>query len=215
MTVLRWFVLLLTLLPAVVSPGFAMAQDADATPTIPSGTLVAAVTRQFDRNGLALVGPIAIRTFVAVYNDANVASMALPQLVHQLRDQMAGPDGGDMRLASTPKIGDERLAYAGPVMANEQEAQAGVFGWRDGRHIYVLVDVGLTGDMLEPLFGIASLLSGRALPESEAVQATEEGEMSRGGPFELLPTLDDMPPGWVFSEDADLTDTFERATPVP
>ncbi len=214
MTLLRWFALVFMLL-LQIAPQAVSAQETSSTPEADLPSPHAAVQRDFEVSGLTLLGPTAIASIVFVYETPKEATTEFPRLHEFYRNEFEANQGGDLQPASTPKIGDERKAYAGSFMSEDQEAIVGLFAWREGSRVYVLVDIGLAGDLLTPLFDLGVSLSGRTLPNSAPAQATSPGEMGSGGAYELLPTLDDMPPGWVFTSDTDMLAALAASTPKP
>lgn len=217
MIVLRWFALLLALLPSVVVPA-ASAQDVDATPESSMPEPLAAIRRDFQVSGMTLVGPASLVSLVFLFESPKEASSAFPELMDFYRDWALNLGEGELREASTPKQGEARKAFAGSTTMgdqSDQEAQLGIFGWQEDNRAYVLMSFGLAGEMLTPLFDLGSTLSGRSLPATEPVLATADDEMSTGGIYELQPTLADMPPGWVFMGDQELTVGGDSATAVP
>jgi hypothetical protein len=214
MTVLRWIVLLLALAPSVVAPA-ASAQDIAATPERDLPEPLAAIRRDFQVGGMTLVGPASLVSLVLLFETPEEAAAELPKSIEFYRDWAADLGDGELREASTPKLGDARKAYAGTTAVEDQKVQVGIFGWQEADRIYVLMAFGLSGDMLTPLFDLGSTIAGRPLPATEVIPATEQGEMAHGGIYELQPTLEDMPPGWVFMGDQELTVGGDSATPAP
>lgn len=211
MTVLRWFVLLTSLLLSAAVPLQTEAQD--SATEVPTGSLVSAVSRQFNAAGMSLIGPVSIGTMVYLYDSPENAATAFPKIVdyflHQLDEQ------GGLKAASARHIGDERKAYGGETTMGEQKGQAGLFAWREDNRVYLMIDGGLSGEMLTPLFDLAGSLTGRDLPDSDPVIPDSPDEMSSGGAYALLPGLDDMPPGFVFGADTDMLAQDDSGTPAP
>lgn len=196
----------------VLKPQWVVAQEADA---LSNQHVLAAAMRQFQTTGLSLDGPVAIGAYVAVYDDSEWATKDLPLVVEKLRDDVVRDASDQFQPASTPDLGDEQLAYAGPIMAGDTPAQAAIVGWREGNRVYALVGIGLAGDMLTPLFDLGEAVSGRSLPSTDIKKATSPTQMSTGGVYELLLSLDDLPPGWVFSKEQNLLDVRAAASPAP
>ncbi len=218
MTVLRWFALLFVLLFVLMIPLSTVldvaAQDTESESS--SSPLKSAAVRQFKNEGLAILEPSFIAAFVYVLDSTEAATLAFPEVARTLVDEAGDSESGGLRPASAPMIGDERKAYAGQGEIDGEKVQVGLVIWREGERIYALWDGGHSGEMLDPLFDLAPSLTGRELPTDQGVLATSPGELSSGGVYELLPSLDDMPPGWVFVEDVDIVAlSAARATPTP
>jgi hypothetical protein len=129
---------------------------------------------------MRLIGPAAISVWVFGCASPADAAEAFPAMSDAIADHL----GGEARPASAPRLGDERVALAGqtPPDADGNTYAIGIFAWRDGAFIYLTVAAGLTGEQLPVLFDLARTLEERA--------ATDDVS-------QRLPTLDDMPEGFV------------------
>jgi hypothetical protein len=180
------------------------AQTAAPTPTPELNTgrshVVAHVRRIFTTPTERLIGPSYIEAQVALTDDPNRASGGLQGGADAFRRSIEAK-GGTVREASAPDIGDEHVALAAqqPINDGASELQMGFFAWRDGNLVIMLLATGY-GEQLPSLFALARTIEGRQ-PGPESLTTPVPDEMSSGGIWDVLPTLDDMPEGFVFDKD--------------
>lgn len=194
-----------------VAPAMAR-QDASPTagPTWRPPGLTFGAARQFDAPGLRLIGPMRIMTAAVVFDTEAHAEDAMPSAVDfaQAISQME-PDS--IRPASAPKdLGDEAVAYIGEV-APEGQSQAfatGLLVWREQR-LYTMIGYGFAGtDVLTELFALGRSISGRAVGNTPTAPVAAHNLWS-GGVWDLLPTLADVPEGFVFESDTPISGTLD------
>lgn len=188
--------LTLALLALVLAMPSVAAQDA-------SPVLVAQATRDFEASGLRLVGTLAITTSVyEMASDAD-AELALPMVVNAAL-AMVEDGGGSMQLASATDVGDESFAYAGEIAdpANPETTYvSGILAWRDGPVVVLMVGGALAGDPLTDLAMVARNIEGREPANAIATPPATPQGVGSGGIWDRLPTLADMPDGFVFKSD--------------
>jgi hypothetical protein len=183
-------------------------QTANGTPwpeELRPGFIIGA-ERNFAASGMRAAGPSAIAVGVYQFESAEAATTVFPGLADFYRARL-DTVGDALRPASTPDLGDEVLAYAGEVPTEDGvTVTIGLLCWREATVISVAAAAGLSGEQLVPLFTIAERMAQRGHPGrqvSDAPVATPTGaqDMHTGGVWDLLPTLADLPEGFVFSSD--------------
>jgi hypothetical protein len=194
---MRWGVLGIVALVLLASD--AAAQTPVPTPQLATGSphIVAYVSRIFQTPTVRLVGPTYIEAQAALADDPNRASNGLHSGVDGIR-QLIEAEGGIAREASAPQIGEERVAIAGGLPSGSG-VQLGLIIWREGNLVITLIATGY-GEQLPSLFAIVRAIEGRE-PGPESLASPVPDELSRGGIWDVLPTLDDVPEGFVFIKD--------------
>ena len=104
-------------------------------------------------------------------------------------------------------MGEEAVAYAGEVPNRDVAAEivVALLGWREANLILSGVSAGFSGDQLLPLVSAAEAIAGREPGSGPVATPASESEMHTGGIWDVLPALDDLPPGFVFVSDETLT----------
>lgn len=180
---MRW---LLAALVALV-PLSALAQELD--PAIRDGFVTGAI-RQYEAPGVRLMGMLALHASVYVYESDDAATTALPAIVAFMDGEIAA-NGGTLAPASAPDLGDEAMAFAGDLTQGETTYVAAMLAWRDGSKVSTLVAAGLSGDLFPEMMAVAEAMQGRVFWS--------------GGAWDLLPTLEDMPVGFVLKDEEAMT----------
>lgn len=88
--------------------------------------------RQYQAPGLRLLGPVVIIAAAFRFDSDEHAAAALPEIVDHLWVSM-GSNLSALQLASAPKLGDERLAFAGELPDIERARR----GHAGSRHLCV------------------------------------------------------------------------------
>lgn len=202
-------VALVTLL-AAIPPAVVAAQDAGATSTADETVLFDlpgsenAALRGFNPSGARFVGTAAMVFAVVRFDSPERAEDALPLLLGRFRRNPPG-NGGNLtgvRPASVRAIGDDRLAYVGTLEFRDEDRPdsdlALLLVHRDDV-VYFMFGLALVGDPLPDLANVAEVIIDRE-PGARATPVASDG-LRTGGLWELLPRLDDLPEGFVFSED--------------
>ena len=187
-----------------------LAQD----PTAPAGTppavfaglpgIEGAAQRTFAPSEVRQTGTVVIAFGVARFADAAAAAAAMPTIVAREVERIAG-DGGEVRPAAAPDLGDASAAHVGavgfgadaPELAAEITAASLV--WRDGPLVFVAIGVAIDGDPLADLVVAAERIEGR---EPGGAETTAADGMRSGGLWDVLPRPEDLPDGFVFSADS-------------
>jgi hypothetical protein len=188
-----------------LSPGGIFAQQSTATPASEAITgIIAASERRFEASGLRLLGAGAISVFAYQFDSAEHAAEGFAAVIEFFRDYFE-TGATAMQQASAPRLGDQRVAYVGELPeSSEPDARllaGGLFGWQDDDVVIVMIAIGLAGDQLAELFAIGNAIVGRVPGPRAAAAISFPGEMRRGGIWDVLPTLEDVPEGFVFLED--------------
>lgn len=89
-----------------------------------------------------------------------------------------------------------------------------MFGWRDDDLVLVIFAGGLAGDLLPEVFTTARAIAGRVPGSEPASTPSRPDELRTGGLWEVQPTYDDVPEGFVLLRDRDFREELE-ASPVP
>ena len=162
--------------------------------------------REFRTSG-ARDGALAFRFGVGEFVDAASAAAALPAVVERIRAQ---PNLAALRPATAPAFGDEAHAFAGPVPSGETTLETVILIVRADRYLYLWIASGLASDPFPDLIAVAERVFARPAP-ADASPAPGDGT----APWLLgrLPTLNDLPAGFVMSKEASEVEAV--ATPVP
>ena len=165
-------------------------------------------SRSFAPSAVRLIGTSFISTFVVTYNTKVNVAAAFPWLTDYRLDflfrNQAQAVSETLRQASAPDLGDEAVAYVGDFVDSANPDITYVLGfiaWREKAIIYQNVGLSRETGPLPDLFAVASNITGRELNGDPVSTPTSPQDMHIGGIWDLLPTLADVPEGFVFVED--------------
>ena len=163
------------------------AADPAETQALPG--LVAYAERLFVASGTRFVGTAAFRFGVLEFRSEELAAASFPGVVAQVRN---APGLIGAREASAPRVAQQSVALAGDLHRDDSGAGASVdvayLLFRDGRFVHVWAGAGLAADPLPELVDLAGAVLGRP----------EDG----GGLLDRLPTLQELPTGFVLEGEA-------------
>jgi hypothetical protein len=194
----------LTVFAVLTSPApLAVAQEAtpSATPDLPAGGVLATARREFIRTGTHLVGTGNFSFIVAEFDTEAHAEAAIPAVIERMTND---PKNGleNLERTSTMTFRDVTRAYTGKVEFDGAAFDAALLIVRDGPIVHVWLAGGPNADPLFDLYAIANT--------TFSERAGEVGTPSVGNLEALLPTLDDLPPGFVLEREESFT--FGQAT---
>ena len=163
---------------------------------------VIGASREFHALVLRPIGASIIATGAFIFDSDNRAAEIFPMFIDLSLNNLTSvfPGVGPFRPASAPDLGDEAIAYVGSLTPPDDPNTTfvvGTFAWREGPIVYFAFAVGRSGDPLAEVFAIARAISGRKWTNGPTTTPTSSREMHSGGVWELLPTLEDMPEGFV------------------
>jgi hypothetical protein len=192
-----------SLLPLRLANEQTGAQQRAATPASgPAPGFLGGAERRFEASGMRLTGALVISTAAYAFDSETHAVEAFPSLIEHTRGAIE-TDASPLHEASAPPLGDEHAAYVGEVPGPDESSPrfaVGLVFWRDGDLIIVMFAGGLAGDQLAELVPTAQAIAGRE-PGPPTAATLVPGNMRSGGLWDVLPTLEDAPEGFVFLED--------------
>jgi hypothetical protein len=188
-------VLLLALLP---QSSLAAQDGTPSGATAPSG-IVAGATRVFQATGPRLLGSTYLQVTAFVMVDAAVAERSMDVGISGALAAVSLSTPA--RPVSVDPIGDEAEAYLATMASDGTEFPVGFVFWRDDRVLYAGFSLAVGGDPLADLFALARTITGRPYVETLVTEPATPGGMWSGGVWNLLPTLADVPEGFVFVSD--------------
>ena len=175
-----------------------------------------AVGRTFGPSGFRLVGTLALLFTVTDFENENSAAAGMPQLGDQLIVDLAeqGNDTSGPKSASVRPLGDERIAYAGTLIALEEddstfdEFMVAALVVREGVFVHFMYGAAIAGDPLADLAAVAEKIIGRQ-PGGDVTSVGDDG-VREGGLWDLLPRIEDLPEGFVLEKEEELAPVDER-----
>jgi hypothetical protein len=166
------------------------------------------VYRSFQAPGARFVGAESVTTYLARFGSpeqAKAGISALRDRVFAYVRTIAKTDA--VGKASIRKIGDQTVAYAGNLeLLNPQPNVAAGFTAaflfvRAGEYVYYIRGAAvLNVDPTLDTFAVARDIVSRKPGLAKAAKSAKE--MNTGGLWDMLPTLDDVPEGFTFVQDA-------------
>lgn len=193
------------------------ATPAAYSPAVRDG-FVGGATRRFQATGMRLLGSNLFVTGVFVFDSEDVAKLAFGEIVDTtlLRMSEGGDFGevGEIQPASVSNLGDEAQAYLTKVDSDGTELAIGVVFWRDSVAVYTGFSASLDGgDPFTELFALARAITGREYVDMVVVGTGDPTDMRTGGVWDLLPTLSDIPEGFVFVDEDEIHNVGAATTP--
>jgi hypothetical protein len=177
-------------------------QEAAATPT-PSirDWVVALVVRRFGGTGAPSSETADFGFWAFAFDSVEHARIAFPVTVHAYRDLWRT----ELKSASAPAIGDERVAYEvvdvrKPSAPDAPSISYGLLVWRKGEVIVVASGSDRESPLPE-LIALADRVAEREPGGGPVVRA--DGGFNTGGIWDVLPTPEEMPAGIEFELDFD------------
>jgi len=195
---MRWLVCLAVFATLMTSVSLTLAQEATPSPTprLPLEGRGAAISRDFARTGTHIIGiGVWHFSFLAIEFDTGAhAEAAASTFMERLADN---PTFENLERTSTTTYRDSTRAYTGKYEETEMYEgegniwDAAVLIVRDGAIVHIWSAVGPNADPLFALYAIADTrfadgVEGESTPSAGNIEA-------------LLPTLDDLPPGFVLT----------------
>lgn len=175
--------------------------------------------RRFQATGMRLLGSNVFVTGVYVFNSEDVARLAFGEIVDtillRIEESEAIGEVGEIRPASVSNLGEESQAYLTKTDMDGTELALGVVFWRDGVAVYTGISASLGGgDPFTELFALARAITGREYVDAPVEWSGDEGDIRSGGVWDLLPTLSDIPEGFVFVDEEEIANVG-AAAPTP
>lgn len=159
-------------------------------------------SRQFVAAGGRLLGTGALEFASVGFDSADHAHAAFSLFPERFLDAMDG-DASRVRHASVERLGDETTLYAGELTVTRDE---------NPETVLIAYVVARTGDVLRVGLGVAWAtdpspdtvdVMKRAIDRasSQEPESCDRDGMHHGGLWDTLPILDDLPTGFVLSEE--------------
>ena len=177
---------------------------------------VAEAEREFSVRGTRPGGALAFRFGVAEFASLETAIAALPVVVDRIAAEQTM---ADLEQGTVGRIGDETLLFEGPVPGSGVVLDTAILLVRDGRYVHLWIGAALDADPVPDLLAVAD----RVLPDSSAAGGTP-GATPAGTPngapnpealLDRLPTINDLPEGFVMSsEGSELENVEASGTPA-
>ncbi|MCA9878225.1 MAG: hypothetical protein KC442_10605 [Thermomicrobiales bacterium] len=179
------------------------------------GAFIAGAQRQFATTDVPERGSGFLQFTIHVLPSDAQAEEQFPGAVARLREYFAGMAPGTVTLApaSAGGVGDQSQAFAGTARVEGVDVVLAVIAWRDGPLIYTAASVGMAGDQVAELEPIIQRVADRHYTDAPVRRDRVTG-MRTGGAWDLLPNLDDLPPGFALQREIPLTPRVD-ATPAP
>ena len=197
---MRWLICLAVFATLMHSASLTLAQEATPSPTprLPPEGAVVKTSRDFTRTGTHLIGiGVWHFSFLVIEFDTEAhAEAAASTLIERLADN---PRFGNLERTSTTTYRDSTLAYTGKYEETEMYEDEGhlwdaaILIVRDGAILHIWTADGPNAD---PLFALYAIADTRFADGSG-----EENTPSTGNIEALLPTLEDLPPGFVLTSE--------------
>jgi len=159
---------------------------------------VAEAETSFMATGISLTAPMSLQFNVEVYSSESDADLIMETVRTHYIDIMTefaeeeSENPPKVEEASSPKIGDDQYAIVMEIEFEQFSAIYGVVILRSGQLIVVGVAGGLGGNMFEALEPVLAQI------EATWIETAMDDAVD---PLELLPSLSDMPPGFVIDDD--------------
>jgi hypothetical protein len=185
-----------------------------ATPTVDEPPLLVgldnlqdAAIRAMQATRIKQSGPIVLTFEVLRFTDAEAAEEELAEFVRRVVARFdADRNGADPYQPATdaPEIGDETIAYIGEQRLDEPLGEitatpVAILFVRTGAYIHLAIGIAFRGDPLPELVDTLAITTTRT--EGERATPTNEAEHRTGGLWDLLPELNDVPPGFEITDE--------------
>lgn len=154
------------------------------------------VSRDFVAPGARLIGTLVMEFVSVRFDDVDAASRATksfaPEFIAGIHHDTTG-----VRRASLEPLGDEAIAYAGMVHGDDQGEQLVLALIVVRTDVFLRIGVGFSL-ATDPLLDVLTALR-KSIPHeatNHSVTCDQDG-FHRGGIWDTLPDLDDLPSGFV------------------
>jgi hypothetical protein len=164
---------------------------------------VASAFANYEVVGIQLEGPVLFQFVISTFDDVETAELALDVLAHEYIAEAVASLPDDVRAtaevneASPPEVGVDPYAVIMTIQQGVWPVNYAVVYVRYDRYVIGAAATGIMGNMIEATVPYIESMIQRI---GEVDTSTEAG-LTEAGLTEALPALQDMPPGFIVSED--------------
>ncbi len=180
---------------------------AQGSPTDSIDGALLTASRTFELAETKLVGTLYYAFFVIKMESEDHAERAIPQLIARFRDSTTDPILSDFTEVSAPTIVEGTKAYTATTESDGFTVELGFLFFRVGTEVYFWNAGGLAAPTISDLAAVAERVYGSNDP-------TPVADLDEANILDLLPTLDDLPPGFQLGEE-EVKSGDAVATPTP